>query len=113
MLRVIIESPFRGQYARNRAYLLLCIRDSLSRGEAPFASHLFYTEVLDDREPEDRTLGIEAGLAWAKKADLVAVYEDLGQSAGMKFAIARHEQTGVRVEYRRLTNGGGFLDTTA
>lgn len=109
MFRVIIESPFRGQYARNRAYLLLCIRDSLSRGEAPFASHLFYTEVLDDREPEDRTLGIEAGLAWAKGADGVAVYTDLGISSGMELAIARHEQNGMTVHYRKLPQGGAFV----
>lgn len=102
MKNVIIESPFKGDFARNRAYLLLAIRDSLSRGEAPFASHLFYTEVLDDREPKDRDLGINAGLAWAKKADHVAVYTDLGISSGMKLGIDFHKRNGTSIEYREL-----------
>jgi hypothetical protein len=37
MKRVVVESPFRGDYALNRAYLLMCLRDCLNRGEAPFA----------------------------------------------------------------------------
>lgn len=102
MHRVIVESPFRGEYALNRAYLLMCLRDSLLRGEAPFASHLFYTEVLDDREPRDRELGIHAGLAWAEGADLVAVYNDLGVSRGMQYAIEHHTAAGRRIEYRSL-----------
>lgn len=106
MKRVIIESPFKGEYARNRAYLLLCIKDSLDRGEAPFASHLFYTEVLDDRDPASRALGIGAGLAWGAAADLVAVYSDLGISEGMKLGIQRHVDAGRVVEYRSLPGWG-------
>jgi len=100
--RVIVESPFRGDYALNRAYLLMCLRDCLNRGEAPFASHLFYTEVLDDRVERDRDLGIIAGFAWAENAHLIAVYEDLGISAGMRLGIQHHEACGRRVEYRSL-----------
>ena len=102
MKRVIIESPFKGDYARNRAYLLLAVKDSLDRGEAPFASHQFYPEVLDDRDPDSRKLGIEAGLAWAEAADLVAVYDDLGVSTGMLLGIERHKKNGVEIVYRRL-----------
>lgn len=102
METVIIESPFKGEYAKNRAYLLMCIRDSLNRGEAPFASHLFYTEVLDDRVPVDKSLGIMAGLEWSKKANLIAVYEDCGISEGMKKGIEFHKKHGHKIEYRRL-----------
>jgi hypothetical protein len=102
MKRVVVESPFRGDYALNRAYLLMCLRDCLNRGEAPFASHLFYTEVLDDREPRDRKLGIDAGLEWASQADVIAVYSDLGISMGMKYAIENHVANNRVIEHRSL-----------
>ena len=40
MQRVIIESPYAGEIDKNTAYARRCMRDSLDRGEAPFASHL-------------------------------------------------------------------------
>lgn len=87
---VILESPLRPKTSRkNRAYALACLRDSLTRGEAPFASHLLYTLVLDDDVEAEREEGIEAGLAWGVVADLTAVYCDLGISDGMRQGIER------------------------
>jgi hypothetical protein len=42
------------------------VRDRILRGESPIASHLLYTQpgFLKDDVPEERHLGIEAGLAW-------------------------------------------------
>jgi hypothetical protein len=84
--RVLIESPFAGDVKRNLKYLRACLRDSLLRGEAPFASHAIYTQpgVLDDDKPDDRSLGMKAGWAWMKVADAVAVYRDLGVTPGME-----------------------------
>ena len=51
---VIVESPFRSYdafcYADNITYAMSCVKDSLLRGESPFASHLLYTQggILDD-----------------------------------------------------------------
>ncbi len=99
---VIIESPFSGEVVRNIQYAHACILDSLSRDEAPIASHLLYTQVLDDDNPISRHDGIEAGLAWYRVADKCAVYTDRGISAGMRHGIARAEQYGVAVEYRTI-----------
>lgn len=105
-LRVIIESPYAGPttaaVAQNAAYARHCLRDSLRRGEAPFASHLLYTQVLDDRNPEEQRLGIAAGLTWTAAADLVAVYIDRGVSVGMEAGIEAARRAGVRVEERRI-----------
>lgn len=90
--KVIVESPYRGDIERNKAYLKVCMLDSISRGEAPSASHKLYTDVLDDNNEEERRLGIELGFAWLKAADLVAFYEDYGFSPGMK-ACLRDLQT--------------------
>jgi hypothetical protein len=86
---VIIESPYAAPtpegIARNVAYARLCVRDSLLRGEAPIASHLLYTQegILKDGVPEDRALGIAAGLEWLGACDEQIFYVDLGWSPGM------------------------------
>jgi len=81
-------------------YARECLLDSLRRGEAPLASHLLYTQVLDDEVPEDRSLGMSAGFAWNRHAELVAVYADLGVSRGMRTGISIAETHGIPVEHR-------------
>lgn len=101
---VIVESPFAGDVERNRAYVAAALADCLARGEAPFASHAIYTlpGVLDDDDPLQRRAGIEAGFAFHRVADLVAVYIDLGVTDGMRLGIARAQVLGIRVEYRTI-----------
>ncbi len=108
MRLVIIESPYAGDVERNLAYAKAAVRDCLARGEAPYASHLFFTQpgILDDDKPAERTLGIEAGLAWGAAADATVVYQDLGFSSGMRLGIARAEEQGRPVEYRSLPGWG-------
>lgn len=80
---VILESPYAGEVAANVAYARAAMRDSLNRGEFPIASHLLYAQVLDDRVPEERALGIAAGLAWRSIATRAVFYVDRGWSGGM------------------------------
>lgn len=104
MIRVVVESPYAGDVERNVAYARDCMKDCLRRGEAPFASHLLYTQdgVLDDTINEERDLGIEAGLTWGDVADKTVVYTDLGITPGMQFGINRAEAMEREVEYRRI-----------
>lgn len=102
MRRVIIESPYAGDVERNIAYAWAAVRDSLARGEAPFASHLFYTQVLNDHNSSERAQGISAGLAWGEAADLTAVYIDYGLSPGIWQGILAAEAARRPVEYRTL-----------
>lgn len=104
MKRVIIESPYAGDVARNIAYARAAMRDCIHRNEAPFASHLLYTQdgVLDDDTPIERALGIEAGLLWGACADMTVVYADFGVTAGMELGIARARAAGRPVEFRWL-----------
>lgn len=102
---VIVESPYAGDVDRNVAYARACLRDCLvERGEAPFASHLLYTQpgVLDDLVPAERALGIEAGLAFNRAAALTAFYIDLGYSPGMVKALAFCKAQGLRWEERSM-----------
>lgn len=106
MILVVIESPFAADLLRSREchwrYLRRCLVDSLRRGEAPYASHALFPHVLDDDDTRERALGIEAGLLWGARADLVAVYTDHGISRGMRHGILRHEAEGRRVVYREI-----------
>lgn len=101
---VIIESPFAGDTEANQRYARAALRDCLKRGEAPLASHLLYTQpgVLDDTDPSERELGINAGLAWGRGASATVVYTDLGMSSGMREGIRRAATEGRRVEYRSM-----------
>ncbi len=95
MILVIIESPYAAAngktVADHEAYARRCMADSLARGEAPLASHLLYTQpgILDDADPEQRDLGMEAGFAWGEIADMIAIYADLGISKGMEEGVER------------------------
>lgn len=105
MRRVIIESPYAGDIHLNTLYARLAVKDCLSRGEAPIASHLLYTQpgILDDGKPDERKTGIDAGHAWIGKADAVVVYTDLGVSNGMAAGIRRaHDFDELSVEYRQI-----------
>ena len=104
MRLVILESPYAGDINHNVAYARACVRDSLLRGEAPMASHLLYTQegILCDEIPDERQLGIDAGLAWGRAAIATVVYTDLGISRGMKLGIAAATDEGRAVEFREL-----------
>jgi hypothetical protein len=114
MRLVIIESPYAGssknpvvsffQRWANRRYARKCVRDSLSRGEAPIASHLLYTQpgILCDEVASERQWGIDAGLAWRHMACASVVYTDRGVSAGMRYGIVAAENADVPVEFRSI-----------
>lgn len=102
MRLVILESPYAGDVEANTEYARACMRDCFRRGEAPFASHLLYTQILDDNLPLDRRLGIEAGLDWARVARATVVYTDRGISSGMIMGIHCAEVQNRPVEYRTL-----------
>lgn len=104
---VFVMSPYAGDVEANLAYARACLRDCLRRGEAPFAPHLIYTlpGVLADDVAAERQLGIDCGMAWAKRADILAAYCDRGISTGMAQEIERLEAAERIVQRRRLKDG--------
>lgn len=93
--KVVVESP----YAANEwftvedhlTYLRACLRDSVLRGESPYASHGLLTQegVLNDEIREERNRGIIAGHAWYPVANKIVFYADFGVSRGMDFSLQR------------------------
>lgn len=116
MRLVILESPYAAPtpegVAENVRYARACVRDCLQRGESPVVSHLLFTQpgILDDAVPEERALGIEAGLAWGRHAELTVVYTDRGISRGMQQGIERAYAEVRPVEMRTLP---GWIDRDA
>lgn len=106
MKAIVAASPWKAADKvtadRNREYALRIMADSLARGEAPFLSHLLYTQILDDSDIEDRRLGLFAESRWIKKADKLVVYHDYGVSPGMRDAIAFATENEIPVEHRSI-----------
>ena len=108
ILLVSLESPLsaetREEVLENIKYAKACMKDSLKRGEYPYASHLLYAQegILDDDIPEERALGMEAGKAWEIHAQKTVVYLDRGVSLGMSWGIAKAREANRSVEYRSL-----------
>lgn len=101
---VIVESPYAGNVEMNLAYARAAVRDCILRGEAPFASHLLYTQpgILEDDIPAERQVGIEVGLTFGRVASSTVVYADLGVSAGMQKGIERAIEEDRVIEFRSL-----------
>lgn len=84
---VVLESPYAGDVDANVAYARRCALDCARRGESAQASHLLFTQFLDDTKPDERALGIRLGLAWRRVADYSVFYTDKGWSHGMHGAL--------------------------
>jgi len=105
MIRVVIESPYAGNYDMNEAYAELAMHDCLvNYNETPYASHLLYTRrfVLRDDVPSDRKLGIKAGFYWRDVAQKSVFYQDLGMTEGMKEGVGDCIMKQKPYEIRRL-----------
>lgn len=114
MRRVIVESPFagRGQNEpdvfsdgeKNWEYVKDVCRYLAFAGDAPYASHLFCTQFLIDKWPDERKLGMEIGFQWGVCAQACVVAIDRGVSEGMREGIARARANGLRVEWLSLAD---------
>lgn len=108
MKRVLVESPYAANdgytVEENIAYARECCNHCLKNDEAPYASHLFYTQegLLDDDIPEEREAGINAGLLWGAVSDKSVIYVDHGISQGMRYGIENAIKNDREIEVRTL-----------
>ncbi len=101
---VVIESPFAAATDVGKEhhlhYARVAMLDAIARGETPLASHLLYTQVLDDDNAEQRDLGMRMGYDVAPAVSKVALYDDLGISNGMLRSSRVWTELGKRVVKR-------------
>ena len=60
MKRIYICSPYRGDIERNTAIARKLMQMALQRGHVPIVPHLLYTQVLDEDDPWQRLVGLNA-----------------------------------------------------
>jgi hypothetical protein len=108
MRLVILESPFRSRDEAQarifREYLEAAIKDSINRGESPYASHRIIPGALDDSIPAERDQEIRAGYAWWKHAAAIVFYVDHGMSDGMHKALQRAKTMQLLIEMRKIND---------
>ncbi len=80
---VFIISPWQNGTPRNRRYLREAVAYCFAQGFAPIAPHGFYPQYLDDKDSDQRIVGIACGHKLLEAADFGLVFGDLGLSVGM------------------------------
>lgn len=66
-------------------------------GYAPIAPHLYITQVLNDKIPEERKQGLEAGLKLLRPCKHIMIGRKYGISEGMKAEIKEARAAGKSI----------------
>ena len=86
MRKVYICSPYRAkdgaELDRNIDYAQQLTRQALEAGLAPITPHLYMTQCMDDKKPEERARGMAAGLALLKGCDFVIAGREIRHNRG-------------------------------
>lgn len=115
---VIIDSSFKATDTstneEHRAYLERAIKDCILRLETPYASHKMLVDALDDNDPGQRRICMNAGLAMSSFLVRTAgakpvFYVDYGWTEGMRRAQVLYERLGVKCDLRTIGKGKGVL----
>lgn len=66
---VYIASPFAGDIENNVEAAKEYCRAAMEEGVTPVAPHLIYPQFLDDSDPAQRSMGLNAGLELLSRCD--------------------------------------------
>lgn len=102
--RVYIVSPYSGkteeEIAKNVEFAKKCCRQVVEEGKIPVASHLLFTQFLDDKNNKERELGLEFGLSLLEGCDEVYIFGST-ISAGMKKEIDYAKNKRILIVYKK------------
>ena len=96
MKTIYVCSPLRGDIEQNIQNAREYCKYAVSEGVLPIAPHIFFTQFLDDNNPDDRQAGMEMGMEQLRTADELWVFGDT-VSEGMAQEIAFAETLGKPV----------------
>lgn len=110
MRRAYICSPLSGNISGNIENAKRYARYIFKCGMAPVIPH-FYALVLNDEIPDERKLGMQAGLSLLWVCDEVWVFGD-EITEGMKKEIIFAEKLNIKVKYigKGIEENGGYLN---
>lgn len=96
---IYICSPCRGDYEKNISKALGYCRVVMKNypDVIPIAPHVYFTQFLDDTKPNERSLGMEAGLALLDMCDEIWVYGLNNPSEGMQAEIDYALKNGIKI----------------
>ncbi|EEV02494.1 hypothetical protein ROSINTL182_05569 [Roseburia intestinalis L1-82] len=98
-----ICSPCRGDYEKNIIKAQEYCREAMNDGLLPLAPHVYFTQFVDDTNPEERKLGLRCGLQLLRHCQLIRVY-GCKVSAGMYDEIQLAECSTLRSKFSARRN---------
>lgn len=97
-LCVFVCSPYAGDVLKNTSNARRYLKFAADKGAVPFAPHLLYPQIMDDRDPKQRKQGLFFGMVWLRKCDEIWVFGNR-VSNGMKLEIAEARKRRIPVRY--------------
>jgi hypothetical protein len=98
-----ICTPYRAkdkkQFEKQLAYTKSVARAEILCGNDVIVPHLYYTQLLDDDNPEERKIGMNSAISLLEKCDKVVVGNRYGISAGMEKEIYHAMAKGIEIQY--------------
>lgn len=98
--KVYVASAYAGDVEANTAKAVEYCRIAIDAGYMPLASHLLYPQVLNDKDPAERELGLMFGLALLRMCDEVWICGPV--SSGMAQEIEEAKRLNKKVVYREV-----------
>lgn len=94
--KVYVCSPLSGNIERNIKKAKEYCREVSLKGFLPVASHIYFTQFLDDNNLEERNMGMDMGLELLKLCDEVWIFGDR-ISEGMKKEIEFAKELNIKI----------------
>ena len=117
MMKVYVCSPYRAgdsaELDRNIEYAQALTRQALKAGLAPITPHLYMTQCLDERKPQERAQGLAADLALLKGCDFCDCRRQVWYQRGYAPGDRNGRQAGYFCSERREAGRGKKTDRQA
>lgn len=94
---IYIASPFSGDEERNAKKAEGYCRFAVNKGYIPLAPHLHYPRFLDDKDMDERELGLHFALILLGKCEELWVFDKI--SRGMAAEIAKAKKRKMPIRY--------------
>ena len=95
--KVYVASRYAGDVVANTTAAIRYCRRVIQDGYMPIASHLLYPQILDDKNPAERELGLSFGLALLQMCDEVWVFGKV--TKGMAGEIEEAKKLKKQIRY--------------
>ena len=94
MKKIFICSPLKGNIEENIKKAREYSREVVLAGDIPITPHIYFTQFLDDNNPEERELGIAMGRKLLEICDEMWIYGE--PSEGMQGDIEHFKGRKIR-----------------